>query len=389
MGHEQDSHCYELGRGASNFAPLQTVDRGSNIPQGSTDNYQSYSSNHSANSCCSNVKLATYDGKEDWDSFFVPFEQVARRHGWTDSERVDKLHEHLRGAAIRYMCSLSEHVREDYSLLVEQLTQRFGQKDPPTAVRRRLGELGQNKESSAEFVEGVRRLITLAYPGVELELQDQLAVDLFLKELRIQKVVYVIMNKDPTTLVEPQKLVEAHEHNYQATLGRDPEAKGRAQRIAWADQSVDSGEDDVPAASQQVQMLSYATTEQLQAVLEKVDKLHLTLDNVVTRGNSPLDSSGQGGRPDSSHGDWGKKYSTSATEPYWEDQVQITKSYCKRRMLLLRRGGALLSQVSTVFQSRPVPGKLMRARSSGPDLADNTSGHSTQAATPSPNIQLL
>uniref|UniRef100_A0AAV2LHK1 Gypsy retrotransposon integrase-like protein 1 n=1 Tax=Knipowitschia caucasica TaxID=637954 RepID=A0AAV2LHK1_KNICA len=166
----------------------------------------------------------------------MPFERQARKYGWSAMERVDRLHECLRGAAVRYVCSLPERTREDYVLLVEQLTQRFGKKDPPTTIRRKIGELRQARETSAEFAEEVRRLITLAYPGVDLQLQDQLATDAFLKGLRNQKVAYEVMNRDPGSFVEAQKFVEAHEHNFKATVGRDTEVKNRARRISWVDE---------------------------------------------------------------------------------------------------------------------------------------------------------
>ena len=156
------------------------------------------------------AKLALYDGKEDWDSFLLQFERQAHKYGWTGAERVDRLHECLRGVAIRYVCALPEHVREDYTLLKEQLTQRFGVKDPPTTVRRKLGELRQGKESLAEFAEEVRRLVSLAYPGTDLALQDQLATDAFLKGLWNQMVAYEVMNRDPDTVAEAQKLAEVY-----------------------------------------------------------------------------------------------------------------------------------------------------------------------------------
>uniref|UniRef100_A0AAV2MLZ3 ribonuclease H n=1 Tax=Knipowitschia caucasica TaxID=637954 RepID=A0AAV2MLZ3_KNICA len=166
----------------------------------------------------------------------MPFERQARKYGWSAMERVDRLHECLRGAAVRYVCSLPERTREDYVLLVKQLTQRFGKKDPPTTIRRKIGELRQARETSAEFAEEVRCLITLAYPGVDLQLQDQLATDAFLKGLRNQKVAYEVMNRDPGSFVEAQKFVEAHEHNFKATVGRDTEVKNRARRISWVDE---------------------------------------------------------------------------------------------------------------------------------------------------------
>lgn len=100
-------------------------------------------------------KLATFDGNDDWDAFLLPFKCQARKHSWNAANRVDRLHECLRGAAIQYVCSLPEHIREDYLLLVEQLTQHFGNRDPPTTVRRKLGELRQGQEASAEFAEAV------------------------------------------------------------------------------------------------------------------------------------------------------------------------------------------------------------------------------------------
>ncbi len=127
------------------------------------------------------AKLDTYDGKDDWDSFIIPFERRDVIYRWSAVERVDKLHECLRGAAVRYLCSLPEHIREDYFLLEEQLAFRFGQKEPPTTARRRLGELRQSKETVSEFAEEVHRLVVLAYPGVDIELREQLAADICLK----------------------------------------------------------------------------------------------------------------------------------------------------------------------------------------------------------------
>ncbi|TRZ00762.1 hypothetical protein DNTS_024559, partial [Danionella cerebrum] len=223
-------------------------------------------------------KLATFDGNEDWDSFLMPFERQARKHGWSAIERVDRLHECLRGAAVRYVCSLPERTREDYVLLVEQLTQRFGKRDPPTTIRRKIGELRQARESSAEFAEEVRRLITLAYPGVDLQLQDQLATDAFLKGLQNQKMAYEVMNRDPGSFVEAQKFVEAHEHNFKATVGRDTEIKNRARRISW----VDEGDlcEDTATMSRRVQTPQYVTADQFATLMDQVKALVNTVGNL-------------------------------------------------------------------------------------------------------------
>ncbi|ROI47877.1 hypothetical protein DPX16_16300 [Anabarilius grahami] len=224
------------------------------------------------------AKLAIFDGSGDWESFLVPFERQARNYGWSGAHRVDYLHECLRGAAIKYVCSLPEHIREDYILLKEQLTQRFGQRDPPTTIRRKLGEIRQFKESAAEFAEEVQCLVTLANPGVELDLQDQLATDFFLKGLHNQKVAYEVMNRDPHLLVEAQRLVEAHEHNYRATMGREVDAKSRARCISWADDDEVSSE--TSAASRRVQSPTYITANQLALLSQKTAFLTETVERI-------------------------------------------------------------------------------------------------------------
>ena len=126
----------------------------------------------------------------------------------------------------------------------------------------------------------MRRLVSLAYPGTDLLLQDQLATDAFLKGLRNQKVAYEVMNRDPQSLAEAQKLAEAHEHNFKATPGREAEVRtGRARRISWAD-----GEGDFPdellLASRRLQSPKYVTEEQFKMLMDKVEQLHLKLEHL-------------------------------------------------------------------------------------------------------------
>ncbi|XP_049326794.1 uncharacterized protein LOC125786977 [Astyanax mexicanus] len=252
-------------------------------------NNNSHHSDHAAprySTCCSSSRaLASFEGKDDWASFFIPFERMAQRQNWTSTERVDRLHERLRGAAIRFVCSLPEHVREDYALLTEQLAQRYGHTDPPNTARRRLNELRQQKEATAEFAEEIRRLVTLAYPGVDLQLQDQLAADAFLRGLCNQRIAYEVMNKDPPTLTEAQKLVEAHEHNFKATIGRDGELRGKVRRISWADEHAEA--DMSTSLNVQVpQRTAYATVDQLKLLVEKLEKLQATVDALAHKVSS-------------------------------------------------------------------------------------------------------
>ena len=50
----------------------------------------------------------------------------------------------------------------------EALMKKFGRKEPPATVRRILSEIRQKQDSNEEFGEEIRRLVTRAYPGVDI-----------------------------------------------------------------------------------------------------------------------------------------------------------------------------------------------------------------------------
>lgn len=187
------------------------------------------------------AKMPTFDGKEDWDSFAVPFERLSRRHGWGPVQQLDRLHECLRGAAASFASLQPEHIRENYVRLCLELKQRFGRKEPPATARRKLNEYLQTKETLEEYAEQIRRLVTRAFPDNDPVFQEELAAEAFLRGYRNSKVAYQAMNRDPKTLAEAQQLVEVYEHNYKTTVGRHAEAasRHRARQVTWASQDQD------------------------------------------------------------------------------------------------------------------------------------------------------
>ena len=59
-----------------------------------------------------------------------------------------------------------------------------------------------------------------------MEMQ-KLAAEAFLQSYCNTSVAYQAMNSGSKTLVDPQELVEAYEHNYKATLGREADGATR------------------------------------------------------------------------------------------------------------------------------------------------------------------
>ncbi|MES9903037.1 MAG: hypothetical protein ABW168_10175, partial [Sedimenticola sp.] len=136
---------------------------------GSSDVMQSAQARHNYQG--QHIKLPKYDGSEEIEVFLTPFERLALKYGWGPCEKVDKLYESLHGKAMSYMCALPKQISEDYDQLKNSLIKRFGRRDPPGTARRQLSEIRQRSETNEEFGEQIRRLVSAAYPGIELVLQ--------------------------------------------------------------------------------------------------------------------------------------------------------------------------------------------------------------------------
>ena len=100
------------------------------------------------------------------------------------------LYDSLKGKAIWYVCSLPKALACNYRSLRESLTKRFESKDPASTVCRKLADIKQKGESNDEFGEEVRHLVTQAYPGSDLEMQDQLAAEAFVRGYRNSRIAY-------------------------------------------------------------------------------------------------------------------------------------------------------------------------------------------------------
>jgi len=208
-------------------------------------------------------KLATFDGAEEWNVFFHPFQRMARRHLWTDEERLERLHHLMRKEAVKYICTLPLTIQDNYDALTKHLAERFGRTDPPSTLRKQLAEFRQKKESVEEFGQEVRSLVSKAFPGVGLEMQDELAAEAFLKGLHDSRIAYQAMNKSPKTLSVAIEEVIRLEHNFKATIGRDQGKHSTLmnsyRRVSWAD--LGSDDDDDELTSRRLSNSSYRRKE--------------------------------------------------------------------------------------------------------------------------------
>ncbi|CAC5410873.1 unnamed protein product [Mytilus coruscus] len=120
-------------------------------------------------------------------------------------------------------------------MLVQKLSQRFGNKDLPHTIRRQLQEVRQFvDESIEEFSERIQELATDCYLNTPENVVDTIAVDAFLKGCTDKKASLFAMEKDPNTMDQALQYVKSSIHNQKILLGyRKPEIK----RVQFYDDS--------------------------------------------------------------------------------------------------------------------------------------------------------
>ncbi|CAG2253447.1 unnamed protein product [Mytilus edulis] len=166
-------------------------------------------------------KLPTFDGKDDYEGFIIPFNRAARRNEWTEEEKLDRYIECLRGQASKFMTAIPRQERDNFESLSRHMENR------------------QHNEKNEEFAEEVRRLVSRAYPTSSIELQEELAAEHFLKGHKNPKIAYEALNRQPKTVSSALDIVVQLQHNYHATMGRDVDfnTKQRSRRVTWKDEN--------------------------------------------------------------------------------------------------------------------------------------------------------
>ncbi len=167
-------------------------------------------------------KMAHFNGDEtsDWASFIMQFGERARRREWDNDSKLGALVDVLRSKALKFYSNAPESARSSYTLLVKCLEKRFGRKDPPTTVRRKLQHLTQADEESLEaFAERVLTLVQDGFPESDEDLVQSIGVDTFLKGCREKEAAFDALSKEPTTVHQALEMVDSATHNYRAIFG--------------------------------------------------------------------------------------------------------------------------------------------------------------------------
>ena len=92
-------------------------------------------------------KISAFEGNTgEWEPFFLQYKNWAKMGSWTGQEKLERLMACLKGSAIKFFYRKPAIIRRNYHDLVEVLTERYGQVDPPITIRKQLQSLRQEPQ---------------------------------------------------------------------------------------------------------------------------------------------------------------------------------------------------------------------------------------------------
>ena len=144
---------------------------------------------------------SVFSGKVgEWNSFIFQFCKTAHCYGWDRQEKVERLFVSLRGKAVDLIKNKSRKVQDDYRVLKDPLELRFGKEN----IRLQRGDYHYQWQHEGRSLEdltgGVLAKVSEACPGVDEELEQDLANEAFLRCCQNCSAAYVAAEKYPEKL---------------------------------------------------------------------------------------------------------------------------------------------------------------------------------------------
>ena len=167
-------------------------------------------------------RLQLYSGDPSsglsWSSFIMKFDRIARRKGWSDDKKLDRLYDCLTDKALEY-ASRSDN-RDNYDGLRQELALRFDLKEEPIAARQRLHSSKQEEDETLESY--LQRIMTITLDGYKSErtaLIQQVSTEAFLRGCKHKEAATMVMNESPSTIHEACKRIKTILANKKAIGG--------------------------------------------------------------------------------------------------------------------------------------------------------------------------
>ena len=151
------------------------------------------------------MKLPSFDGKEDWKVWVSRFEAVAERRQWDDDTKLDNLLPKLQGRAGDFVFTqLPKQTLECYSELVKELNSRFRVVETKRTFAAKFSQRVQRpNETVEEYAADLKRLYSKAHQSRDARTRQEDLVRRFLGGLRDNDARFEIeYNKEPEDIDE-------------------------------------------------------------------------------------------------------------------------------------------------------------------------------------------
>lgn len=172
-------------------------------------------------------KPAPYDGKSDWRNYLVQFEMVAEINRWDPITKALELAICLRGPAAGILFELGPELRRDYNAMVAALDRQFGPGNDIRVFKTKLRSRVRGKgEQLPALLQDIKRLVSLAYPGADMNLRDNLTLDQFVLALNDPDMQWNVIDSDTKTAEEALWKCQKYEAFHNSTQGGQFNVRG-------------------------------------------------------------------------------------------------------------------------------------------------------------------
>ena len=158
-------------------------------------------------------RLPIYNGRTNWEAFWVQFRLISDQQGWNEDVQCDRLILSLKDEALLFISQLPYETRRNINLLFAAMKRRFGDHVLAETHRATLQNMKKtSNETVQEYASRVTAIMVKAYPGLEgTTLFSQLAVEHLLHGLTDSTLAYDVMTKKPKSIEEAIDLIAWHD----------------------------------------------------------------------------------------------------------------------------------------------------------------------------------
>ena len=144
-----------------------------------------------------------FSGEGSWDDWLDHFESVAEVNKWDNAAKLLWLRVRMTGRAQTAFKQLPEESRAEYPACIKGLRERF---EPACKKELYLAEFQtrgkQKNETWAAFAEDLKTLTAKAFPTLQDDAREQLALTHYLGQLDNPQIAFNVKQKRPKTLDE-------------------------------------------------------------------------------------------------------------------------------------------------------------------------------------------